>query len=89
MAQLGNTEQKGQNKAAYFPQRRKIPPQPFKLEFLVPIRTVPKASLVQREVSAEQADGGIDAAKCMVFASNSGEIVTSYCTTPQSEIYDF
>ena len=60
-----------------------------KLMFVAPIRTAPKASLVQREVSAEQADGGIDAVKCIVFAFGFGEIVTSDCTTPQSEIYDF
>ena len=44
-----------------------------KVAFIAPIRTASKASLVQREVSAEQADGGIDAVISCVFTLNFGK----------------
>ena len=44
-----------------------------KVAFIATIRTESKASLVQREVSAEQADGGIDAVISCVFTLNFGK----------------
>ena len=56
---------------------------------VVPIFAAAKASLVEREVSAEQADGGIDTGKYPVFALAFGEIVAQHRTIPQSKIKDF
>ena len=57
--------------------------------FIFRIRTAPEASLVQREVSAEQADGGIVAVEYNVFPLSFGKIAACHCTIPQSKIKDF
>ena len=44
-----------------------------------------RASPVQGEVSAEQADGGVDAVECMVIALDFGEFATFRRTIPQSK----
>ena len=44
-----------------------------------------RASPVQGEVSAEQADGGVDAVECIVIVLDLCEFATFYRTIPQSK----